>query len=289
MSHVVFPILWAVGLLMFAGIIAYRVRLLLAARPAARFDRVPQRLRRVVIDGLGQRKFLRGEQPSGIMHALIFWGFLVLMIQVIILFGRAFNASWQLPGFGADQLLGPPFFLARDLLEAIVIVAVLYMLYRRLIAHTPRLFGVRGAEQRYRAAPHWETILILIFILFVVVGGLLYDGGHLAAYGIHGNERAFAPLSALVADALGGVRRSSARTVSEAGWWLHCVTILIFLNLLPLSKHFTSSPPSRTSSTASSRRQTSSGRWRSPTCRPLLWPRWSVPPRAWSGSLQRAI
>jgi hypothetical protein len=73
MSHVLFPILWAVGLLMFAGIIAYRSRLLLAARPAARFDHVPQRLRRMVVDGLGQKKFLSGEQPSGIMHALIFW------------------------------------------------------------------------------------------------------------------------------------------------------------------------------------------------------------------------
>ena len=27
------------------------------------------------------------------MHALIFWGFVVLMIQVVTLFGRAFDAS----------------------------------------------------------------------------------------------------------------------------------------------------------------------------------------------------
>ncbi len=238
MSHVLFPILWAIGLLVFAGIIAYRSRLLVAARPAARFDHVPQRLRRTAVYGLGQKKFLTGEQPAGIMHALIFWGFVVLMIQVVILFGRAFAASWQIPGFGPDQPLGPPFFVARDVLEATVIVGVSYMLYRRLIVHTPRLFAIRGAEQRYREAPHWESILILVFILFVMVGGLLYDAGHLAAYNIHGNERDFAPLSALVATGLGGLSRGSARTVSEVGWWLHCVTILIFLNLLPLSKHF---------------------------------------------------
>ena len=56
-----------------------------------------------------------------------------------------------------------------------MIVGVLYMLYRRLIAHTPRLFGLRRAEQRYRDTPHWEGVLILFFILFIVVGGLLYD------------------------------------------------------------------------------------------------------------------
>ena len=77
------------------------------------------------------------------MHALIFWGFVVLMLQVVTLFGRAFDASWDIPGFGPDQPLGPPFFLARDVLEAVVIVGVVYMLYRRLIAHTPRLFGLR--------------------------------------------------------------------------------------------------------------------------------------------------
>jgi Fe-S oxidoreductase len=234
----VFPILWAIGLLVFAGIIAVRTQLLLAARPAARLDRIPERIRRTVVYGLGQKKFLVGEQPAGIMHALVFWGFVVLMIQVAILFGRTFDASWDLPAFGADQPLGPPFFIARDLLEVTVIVGVCYMLYRRLIAHTPRLFAMRRAEQRYRDAPHWEGIVILVFILFIMVGGLLYDAGHLVANNIHGNERDFAPLTALVAAALGGLSRSSAQTVSEVGWWLHCVTILIFLSLLPLSKHF---------------------------------------------------
>jgi Fe-S oxidoreductase len=238
MSHVAFPIVWAIGLLVFGAIVAGRVRLLLAARPAARLDRIAERVRRMAVDGLGQRKFLSGEQPAGIMHALIFWGFVVLMIQVVTLFGRTFDATWDIPGFGPDQPLGPPFFIARDLLEVTVIVGVVYMLYRRLIVHTPRLFAMRRAEQRYREAPHWEAILILFFILFIMVGGLVYDAAHLVAYDIHGNERDFAPLAAPVAAALGGLSRSAANTVSQVGWWLHCVTILVFLCLLPLTKHF---------------------------------------------------
>jgi Fe-S oxidoreductase len=237
-SHIAFPIIWAIGLAVFAVIIATRVRLLVRARPAARADRLGARLRRAVVDGLGQRKFLVGEQPAGIMHALIFWGFVVLMLQVITLYGRSFDQNWSIPGFGADQPLGPPFFIARDVLEAVVIVGASYMLYRRLIAHTPRLFGIGSAERRYRDSPHWEGTLILVFILLIMVGGLLYDAGRLVAFDIHGNERDFAPLAALVADGLGGLSRSSARTVSEVGWWLHCVTVLVFLSLLPLSKHF---------------------------------------------------
>ncbi len=238
MSHVVFPIVWAIALLVFAWTITRRARLLVAARGAGRFDQIPARVKRMTVDGLAQRKFLKGEQPAGIMHALIFWGFVVLLLQVITLFGRTFDAGWHIPGFGPDQPLGPPFFLARDLLEGSVIVGVGYMLYRRLIVHTPRLFGLGKAEERYRKAPHWEGILILTFILFIMVGGLLHDAGRLVAYNLHGNERDFGPLTALVALALGGLSRSAAHTVSEVGWWLHCVTILVFLNLLPLSKHF---------------------------------------------------
>ena len=78
MSPIAFPIVWAIGLIVFAAIIAGRARLVLAARPASRLDRIPERLKRAVVYGLGQRKFLTGEQPAGIMHALIFWGFVVL-------------------------------------------------------------------------------------------------------------------------------------------------------------------------------------------------------------------
>ena len=97
MSHVAFPVVWAIGLLAFAVILATRLRLLAAARPANRLDHLGERLRRAFVDGVGQRKFLRGEQPAGIMHALIFWGFLVLLAQIVTLYGRAFSAGWSPP------------------------------------------------------------------------------------------------------------------------------------------------------------------------------------------------
>ncbi|MGZ5413404.1 MAG: (Fe-S)-binding protein, partial [Solirubrobacterales bacterium] len=192
----------------------------------------------MVLYGLGQRKFLSGEQPSGIMHALVFWGFVVLMLQVVMLFGRALDADWSLPGFGSGEPLGPPFFVARDLLETAVIVGVAYMLVRRVILRTPRLFGLGRAEQRYRDAPHWEGVLILVLILVIMLGGVVYDAGRLVADDIQGNERDFAPLAALVAAALDSLGRSAASTVSDVGWWVHCVAVLAFLCLLPLSKHF---------------------------------------------------
>ena len=208
MSDVAFPIVWAIGLLVFAAIVAGRARLLLAARPAARLDRIPERLRRAVVYGLGQRKFLTGEQPAGIMHALIFWGFVVLMLQVSrCSAGRSTRAGTS-PGSAPTSRSARRSSSPATCSRLVVIVGVGYMLYRRLIAHTPRLFGMRRAEQRYRDAPHWEGVLILVFILLIMVGGLLYDAGRLVADDIHGTERDFAPLTALVAAALGGLSRS---------------------------------------------------------------------------------
>jgi Fe-S oxidoreductase len=238
MSHVAFPIVLGVALLSFVGIVGNRLRLLFAARGANRFDHLGQRVKRMLIYGFAQKKFLVGEQPAGIMHALIFWAFLVLFLQIVTLFGQAWNANWHIPGFGQGQPLGPPFFIARDTLEFAVIIAVGYMLYRRLLAHTPRLFGLGRAEERYERAPHWEGILILIMIWLIMLGGLFHDAGRLVWQNIHGQEREFGWFSGLVADALGGVGRSTAHTITEVGWWVHDVTVLLFLQLLPLSKHF---------------------------------------------------
>ncbi|HET9126242.1 MAG TPA: hypothetical protein VFN65_15295, partial [Solirubrobacteraceae bacterium] len=129
MAEPVFPVVFAIAMTLFAFTMARRARLLRAAAPASRFDHLGERVRRVTVDALAQRKFLRGEQPAGIMHAIIFWAFVVLLLQVITLFGQTFDYTWHIPGFGAHQPLGPPFFLARDLLEAGVIIAVGYMLY----------------------------------------------------------------------------------------------------------------------------------------------------------------
>ena len=238
MSHVVFPILWALAMVVFVAILASRARMLLAAAPASRFDHVLARIRRMTVDGLGQRKFLSGEQPAGIMHALVFWGFVVLMLQVITLFGRAFDANWNIPGFGPDQLLGPPFFIVRDLLEVTVIVGAGYMLYRRVIVHPSRLVGIgsRGAALPRRGSPRGDPD--------PRVHRADHDRRPLVRRGAprrvqHPRQRArLRAADGARRGCAGGLSHSTAQTLSEVGWWIHCVTILIFLNLLPLSKHF---------------------------------------------------
>ncbi len=240
MSGVLFLLVVLAALGFFVFTLYGRLRLLLAAGPVKRFDRIAERIKAVVVYAFGQQKFVVGEQPAGWMHILIFWGFLILGLQVVTMFGRAFSEHFFVPGFAPDQL-GGPFFVLRDLMEVIVIGAVSVAIYRWLVSHPPRLFGYKPAEERLAGQSHWEAVLILFFIFTIMLSGLLYDGGRLvflAGDPVIEAERRWQPIGSLVALVLSTVGVGFAEFVSDASWWIHNLVILAFLNLLPRSKHF---------------------------------------------------
>ena len=237
MSVVLFTLAVLVGGGLFVYTIYGRIQLLLAARPVERFDRIGERIKAVLVYAFGQKKFVSGEQPAGWMHFFIFWGFVILGVQVVTMFARAYSEHFFLPGLSPGLLGGPLLFL-RDLLEVIVIVCVLLALYRWSVSPPTRLFGYRPAEERLTNQPHWEAQLILLFIMTIMVSGLLYDGGrlvYLAGDPLIEAERPWEPVSAFV----GGLLPASwAKGVSNTAWWVHNLIILTFLNFLPRSKHF---------------------------------------------------
>ena len=82
MSSILFLLVVLGGLGSFAYSLFDRFRLLLAAKPVDRFDRVGERIKAVMVYAFGQKKFVVGEQPAGWMHVLIFWGFIINRRQV---------------------------------------------------------------------------------------------------------------------------------------------------------------------------------------------------------------
>ncbi len=240
MSGALFLLVVFAALGFFAATVYGRFRLLLAARPVDRFDRIGERLKAVLVYAFGQKKFVDGEQPAGWMHILIFWGFMILGLQVVTMFGRAFSDHFFVPGFAPEQL-GGPFFVLRDLMEVLVMGAVSVAVYRWLVSHPPRLSGYAPAEDRLAGQSHWEAVLILCFIFTIMLSGLLYDGGRLvflAGDPVVEAERPWQPMGGLVALALSAFGPGFAEFVSNASWWVHNLVILAFLNLLPRSKHF---------------------------------------------------
>ncbi|MCK6556073.1 (Fe-S)-binding protein [Candidatus Binatia bacterium] len=249
-TAVIFALLLVSALGMLARTLYGRFMVLTKVEPVDRFDDIPRRIKAVLTYAFGQKKFVQreprpdtriSEQTAGWLHFFVFWGFTILAIQVVTMFGRAFFPHFYVPLF-SPYLLGGPYLLLKDIMEVLVLGAIAVLLYRWGVSHPKRLYGFRPAEDRLAGQSHWEAYVILCFIGSIMIGGLLYDGGRAVVEAANPEVQAetpWQPIShavGLALLALGGV--GLAELMSNAGWWLHNCVILVFMNVLPLSKHF---------------------------------------------------
>ena len=212
-----------------AGFFALNVERLVSylrlGRNERRSDDAIVRLRNVVTVAFGQSKLLR-EPGAGLMHALIFWGFVVLTAGTAELIAQGI-----VPSFSYGWLPGPVYrvyALSQELFGALVLAAVAYAFYRRLVIRPRRLQG-DGLEQL-------DALLILSAIAGLMVTMFLANAFQLVA------EPSAVSREKLISGALGGalangVSSSAARLGHEISWWTHAVLVLGFLNYLPYSKH----------------------------------------------------
>jgi len=204
-----------------------------------------KRAKNLAYYGLGQAKFFKGEQPAGIIHVLVFWAFVTLGLQVTTMFIRGWFPGFHVPGFSAG-LLGGPYALLKDIFQLVVLVGLSVLVVRWAILKPTRLYGFLPAEEKLRGQSHWEAYLILSFIASIMISGFLYDAGRmilLAGEPEIQAEAGWQPVTRLIAGlmfgdsgAAGNLERASL--IASISWWVHNVVILIFLNLLPRSKHF---------------------------------------------------
>ncbi|MDQ3997900.1 MAG: (Fe-S)-binding protein [Gemmatimonadota bacterium] len=190
-----------------------------------RTDQPWERLKNVFTVGIAQTKILR-EPAAGAMHATIFWGFIVLTIGTAeILIQGVF------PRFGFDDVLARPlyaFYVAtQDAFAVLVLAAVAYAYYRRLVLRPARLEGDK--------IEHLDAYIILGMIGGLMLTLLLTNAFLLAADpAVFGPER-FA--SQALAPLFSGLDVRSAQGAARVSWWAHALLILAFLNYLPYSKH----------------------------------------------------
>lgn len=182
-----------------------------------RFNRPLERLKNTIKVGLAQTKIFQEFLP-GLMHALIFWGFCVLLAVVFESLVQGYKSDFTL------SFLGPIYWLltlGQDVFGVLVLIAVIVALYRRFILKVKRLTSERDHK--------FEAGLILVMIMIVITSMF---GQNL--FTIHNEENGRYLSNYLIASF--GITPSE--TLYDVFWWIHILTILTFLNLLPKSKHF---------------------------------------------------
>ena len=93
----IFAAMVAVALVLFARRVAFLVQLLLKGKPASRWDHLPARVGKVLVYVIGQARLIGGDFWPGLMHATIFWGFIILTLGTIEFFGKGVTESFFLP------------------------------------------------------------------------------------------------------------------------------------------------------------------------------------------------
>ncbi|MBL8313880.1 MAG: (Fe-S)-binding protein [Rubrivivax sp.] len=225
MSPVGISLLMLLGMTGFIWLCWRKLAIVAALQPVVRWDRPGERLRSVLVNGFLQQRMVQREWRPGVMHAVIFLGFMSLLIRKVQLLAIGYDESFVWPA-----AFGGPFAAFKDLVEVAVTVAVLYGFYRRFVARPARL------------EPNREAILVLGLILIIMVTDFAFDGFRFALLaatdaGI-AHEAQWAWFGRAVANAFSGLSTGALQAGYALSYWTQMIVVFCFLVLLPWGEHF---------------------------------------------------
>jgi Fe-S oxidoreductase len=208
------------GVLLFSKAVYHRYLYVRLGQPVSLRRRAKEQLGAFLAEVFGQTKLLK-DKKSGIMHVIVFYGFILLQFGALDLIykGLSGGRSLPIPWYDAFNLL-------QELTVALVLAAMAYAAYRRYGERLPRL--KRG----------WKPSLVIFFIFFLMLSILLSLAferiwlGHPISH--------FAPISSLLSVLFTSIALtpSTAEVAFYISWWLHLFILLSFLVYVPQSKHF---------------------------------------------------
>jgi Fe-S oxidoreductase len=194
-------------------------------KPVERFGDVPARVRNEAVIVLGQRKLLQRVVP-GLVHAAIFWGFLVLFPTILLaMAGIVDREPWLPDGSPLEWLASQGWFaLLVDVFAVLVLVGVASALWIRKVQR----------PKRFEGSHLGEADLILGLIAGIVTTLLLWHATRIAL-GVNEWPASWSPVSNALSNLFGD--GTTTEVLERVFVWAHVLLILCFLVYLPYSKH----------------------------------------------------
>ncbi len=227
-------IVFLVVLLLTLMVFAYTVRKYIGYFRITRADfpvrDIGRRLVVMLKVAIGQTKIFR-RPVMGLLHALVFWGFCVILIGSIEMVIDGLSGAERV--FAPLGALYDVIMASGDIFALIIAIAILVFLSRRLFLNVKRFSGV---EMKHISHLDASVALTMIFLLMVTLLGMNTFYIHAADQAGHMVEGVY-PVSRILASWI-DAGPGSNETWYQVNWWAHIVLVFIFANYLPYSKHF---------------------------------------------------
>jgi Fe-S oxidoreductase len=197
-----------------------RVRLWRGGTPDARFDQLPARMLLLLREGLLQSRVLARPLP-GVMHAALFWGFLVLLAGTILA-----TIDWEVTRLLFDwRLLQGPFYLAYelvlDLFGLAFVIGIGIAAWRRFVQKPAHL----TLDQRFSH--------VLLTLALIGISGFVIEALRLAvAQPAWSRWSSVGWLLAQPIMAM-GLSESVLRALHLSLWIAHALLVFVFIAIIP--------------------------------------------------------
>jgi Fe-S oxidoreductase len=223
-----------IGVAFFAYIIALRLKPMVKAAPDPRFNRLLERFMMMMKYAVAQyrqpRYFL-----AGIIHIVIFAGFVILSLRSITLVLLGISEGYVLPGLGGS--MGHVYGILKDLAATLVLVACIVAMIRRGYFKPARY----AVPPKYGKEHTWEAIFVLLLISGLVTCDMLFEGSQAAAQMQSGmGTEILVPLTGtwIAALVLNATPLANLQSIHVGAYFVHELIFFFFLCFLPLGKHF---------------------------------------------------
>ncbi len=225
---ILFYPLAALAMAIFAYGVYRRWRLWTAlGKSEKRDDRIGERIKLLLANGLLQVKTFRDAYP-GVMHGLIFFGFVVLSIGTALIAKETYITG---PLLGWTFLRGwfyLFFSFMMDLFGLFVLIGIWMALDRRYIARPDRL----GYKGRPDSTP--DDAVVLLLIGGIIVTGFI--GEALRIYVTNPSWEYWSFAGWALSKTFIGIDHGTARVFHKVVWWVHALMALGFIAYIPYSR-----------------------------------------------------
>lgn len=216
-QFVLFLVVTGYALFLFGRIVYHRYLYIQLGKSVNLKKEAKARLKEFAIQVFGQTKLLK-DKKSGIMHIVIFYGFLILQLGALDLILKGLiGRGLPIPGYDY-------FTFIQEVTVALILLAMGYATYRRYIEKLKRL--KRG----------WKPSIVVFFIFFLMLSVVVSGGFERVREGL--GASGYAPISSVFAGVFSSLSHTGATIGFYASWWMHLLILLSFLIYVPQSKHF---------------------------------------------------